>query len=351
MKNVILILLFPFSLMAKEDICFSFENESAPSTALMPLTTPSGDVLINAVIHVIHHQSIPESNLPLDVVTESIDLLNADLAEANIQVNLSGVMYHDLAEYLLVESYLDGSMCFPAFNTQGELNHFASQYTYDRFHYLNIYVHPRTCGSNLGFAYLYPTATNLADGVWVKTSAFGGSGEHLQAHRDLNRTLTHEFGHYAGLYHVFQGIDNCGEVVDDCEATQDRVCDTAPTKVNASCVNPTCPPAWNPIRPWADYQHNNHMDYYVDSCRYHFTPGQVDRMHWYLNSFRSSAVNYEPCSNDISGDNVVGVDEILAVLNCWGFDCADLTGDDFTGVLDLNEILSQYGNDCNFFVQ
>ena len=74
-------------------------------------------------------------------------------------------------------------------------------------------------------------------------------------------------------------------------------------------------------------------------------------MHWYLNSFRSSAVNYEPCSNDINGDNVVGIEEILAVLNCWGFDCADLTGDDFTGVLDLNEILSQYGNDCNFFVQ
>ena len=53
----------------------------------------------------------------------------------------------------------------------------------------------------------------------------------------------------------------------------DYVCDTPPTKLNWSCENPICPPGAYGYTP------NNHMDYYVDSCRTNFTPGQIERMH------------------------------------------------------------------------
>jgi hypothetical protein len=149
------------------------------------------------------------------------------------------------------------------------------------------------------------------------------------------------------LHHVFNGVDFCGEDLGPCEETGDWVCDTPPIKVSWSCENPICPPgAYN-------YTPDNHMDYYVDSCRQHFTPGQIARMHTMIYTTRPSIIDTDDdediCVGDITGDYVVGTNDLLACLDHWGdinWIEGDINGDGFFTVTDFTIVLSQYGTVC-----
>jgi hypothetical protein len=80
---------------------------------------------------------------------------------------------------------------------------------------------------------------------------------------NLGASLIHETGHWAGLYHTFEG-GSCfgnGDLVDDTP-----VC---PTRKNS------CP----------DDDVSNYIDYSYDSCMDHFTKGQIARMHMVLNAY------------------------------------------------------------------
>jgi len=91
--------------------------------------------------------------------------------------------------------------------------------------------------------------------------------------RYIQDTLTHEIGHWLGLYHTFQG---------ECEIG-DEISDTAPEKIEASGCDigrDTCPgdDAMDPI--------HNFMDYSHDYCLYEFTAGQRDRAHAQVETYR-----------------------------------------------------------------
>ena len=338
-----------------QEPCVTFYNEELQERSIYDYTSPEGQYRIKCVVHIFYNEQYENSNISDDINYSAMQSLNSDVSQAGVVLDLKAIEHHDIAEHIFGDIILAGGMCFPYVDANGYANipmmsYFASEYAWDVSEYLNIYVIPFSCQYNYGFSFIYPLQTNYADGVWINYHAWGLYGDHLEPNRNLNKTVTHEFGHYAGLLHVFQGIDFCGEA-GDCLLSQDRVCDTAPTKINWTCSNPTCPPAWNSLQPWAAYEHNNHMDYYIDSCRTTFTAGQVERMRWYLSTRRIDAIDILSCNNDVTGDYVVGADDLLCILSCQESTCCDVTGDGYTGTLDLLQILSEYGNNCNYLTE
>jgi hypothetical protein len=121
-------------------------------------------------------------------------------------------------------------------------------------------------GGLLGWAY-YPSIVGSAqeylDGVVMYFESMPGGI--YGTDYSLGHTLTHEAGHWAGLFHTFDG---------GCGTKGDGVADT-PSERNPTAGCPegkdTCPSiGLDPI--------HNFMDYSFDSCYTQFTPGQGTRM-------------------------------------------------------------------------
>ena len=275
---------------------------------------------VHSVIHL--HDSLPEA-YAFEAVTDA----NEQLAASRIELSLVDVIHHPV---------YDG-VCFP--DNYAEMEAYIDPLQYPTDSFLNIHVFPDFCGSVLGFAFLWYQAGQEADGVYVRTDCFGLSGDLLEG-REGNATLVHELGHYFSLFHVFQGVDYCGEEEADCTLVNDRVCDTPPTKLNWSCTNPICPPSLY------GYEPNNYMDYYPDSCKTAFTMGQVDRMHSVLPAWRPQIPKegqYLP--GDINNDMLVGVDDLLMMFSVYGasHSQADINKDGLVSVMDLTTLLMHYG--------
>ncbi|KAG8715633.1 hypothetical protein FRC11_002185 [Ceratobasidium sp. 423] len=109
------------------------------------------------------------------------------------------------------------------------------------------------------------------DGVVIQYSTVPGGS---YADYNQGKTLTHELGHWLGLYHTFQG--------DSCSGPGDRVDDTPPEETpTAGCPKKknTCPGGdVDPI--------HNYMDYSYDSCMNQFTPGQFKRIKDQVKQYR-----------------------------------------------------------------
>ena len=154
----------------------------------------------------------------------------------------------------------------------------------------NIFILPSIAGPTAGFSWINNNALTPYDGVYIE-------GMHA-----ASKMMTHELGHYCGLYHTFEG-GGCSE--DDCATDGDLVCDTPPTYTNESCTAlPFC----------EDADVTNYMDY-TGQCRDHFTQGQIERMHAALvNGGRAMVWQSGSCIDPNSKDVA-----ILSIDNA--FDC------------------------------
>ncbi|CAE6438620.1 unnamed protein product [Rhizoctonia solani] len=97
---------------------------------------------------------------------------------------------------------------------------------------------------------------------------------------NLGRTLTHEVGHWTGLYHTFEDHQNGRG--SGCSAPGDHVVDTPPEDSPAfGCPigRDSCPQGGvDPI--------HNFMDYTNDACMNEFTTGQIVRLKEQILTFR-----------------------------------------------------------------
>ena len=240
---------------------------------------------VPCVVHVLYSDSIPNSYIDYDIIVDAIQHLDEEYEGTDINFELVGVDYTEVLNYGWGQGFVDydgGPMYYPTvcfYNAMSQMDEYANDVNWDTHEYLNIYVVPKMCRTLLGYSWVHFNPYSDVYGVWVHARGFGRWGEHLDFPFIQNKTLVHEAGHWCGLHHVFVGVDYCGESDGvPCQFDGDFCCDTPPTKVNFTCVNPTCPPALY------DYEPNNHMDYYVDSCRTEFTSDQINRMHMMMDN-------------------------------------------------------------------
>lgn len=182
--------------------------------------------------------------------------------------------------------------------------------TWPRTSYVNIWVVNEIENNNGGSGiqgYAYFPFNNPKDGIVILYNAFGTVGT-LKSYTNLNRTLTHEVGHYLGLYHTFHETSSCSSE-NNCSTQGDRVCDTPATTLNSSCSNPACS---------GTQQVQNYLDYTNQSCQNLFTDGQRTRMRATLESQRTSmttSLGCQPVSVLDAG--------ITGVLSPTGASCSD----------------------------
>jgi len=124
---------------------------------------------------------------------------------------------------------------------------------------------------------------NIIDGTFMDINTVPGGRASCC---NLGKTLTHEVGHWLGLYHTFEG-NSC-----NANNTGDFVSDT-PQQASYSAKCPigrdSCPgqPGIDPI--------NNYMDYTDDPCLEEFTAGQIQRMFIVWSLYRKMN---ERCASD-----------------------------------------------------
>jgi hypothetical protein len=174
--------------------------------------------------------------------------------------------------------------------------------------YLNIWVVTEIEDNGGGFGiqgYAYfPGVSASYDGVVIMNTCFGTTGT-VNSWNNLNRTLTHEVGHYFNLYHTFEGDNsgnNCPTATNGCGSGSGDCCADTEKHIRAASNCPTGTNACTSTS-WDDVQHN-YMNYSSQSCADMFTDDQSDRMRAALlgprHSLLSSLGTEAPTTNTVA---------------------------------------------------
>ncbi|KAF8642655.1 hypothetical protein AX16_009455 [Volvariella volvacea WC 439] len=223
------------------------ENQVAPGFAAP---------VVNVYFHVVAAgTSLSQGYVPDSQITSQISVLNSDFASTGISFVLRNITRTINTTW---------------FNSVGPSNTYQTQMKQalrvGGAADLNIYTVGFRSGSGAGllgyatFPWSY-SSNPRDDGVVVLYSSLPGGST---TNYNLGQTVTHEVGHWVGLYHTFQG---------GCASPGDSVDDTPPEASPAS----GCPTGRDTCSGGGVDPIHNYMDYSYDSCMYEFTPGQTTR--------------------------------------------------------------------------
>lgn len=218
-------------------------------------------ITVDVVFHVLMSgSSVDQGNIPQSQLEDQMSVINDNYAPSKISFNLTATTR------TLNERY---------FNDRAE-RQMKTELRQGDYKTLNVYFNvPQN--NSIGYCYFpvaNPSTTELhLDGCTVMHSTVPGGSF---VNYNQGKTLTHEAGHWFGLYHTFQGgcNDKNGDFIDDtpAEASPASGCPTG----RDSCPRKA---GLDPI--------NDYMDYSYDSCLTQFTPGQTTRMHQMYEMFRA----------------------------------------------------------------
>ncbi|EFI27118.1 metalloprotease [Coprinopsis cinerea okayama7 len=237
-------------------------NATVNSTAtIVPLEPVSFDVYW----HVIYANETKEGGYVSDSqIMEQMKVINDDFKSANISWNFKNITRVENEDWFV--------NVWPGSPQEQEMK---AKYHKGDSTVLNIFTAQfNATTKTLGFASLPSSYLRapLSDGLLIKHTTLP-AGSHPNYNH--GRTMTHELGHWLGLYHTFEG---------GCEGVGDNVDDTPPEAseaVGCPVGRRSCPGSEmdDPI--------HNFMDYSWDTCMTHFTPGQAVRMHEVIWAYRT----------------------------------------------------------------
>ncbi len=254
---------------------------------------------IPVVFHIIHNDGM--ENITQAQLMDQLRVLNEDFRKK--AGTLGGASTNSLAVDMEMEFRLaqrdpngnrhDGINRIKSTLTTDARNNVKGLIQWDPRKYLNIWIVQSINNSSgsgegtvLGFAQ-FPSSINLSpstDGIVMRADYTGTiiTGNIQNA----GRTLTHEVGHWIGLFHTFQ--DGCvGGTTSNCAIQGDRVCDTPPaSEANFGCKADTYNSCSNDSPDLPD-QIRNYMDYSDGNCTNLFTVGQKARALAQMQQFRS----------------------------------------------------------------
>jgi len=227
--------------------------------------SPQASATVQVYWHVISKSSTTAGgNIPDSQITSSISVLNADYASIGIKWVLAGTTRTTNADWF--------SNLGPDTTSQTTMK---NQLRQGGAAALNVYTVGFESGDGAGllgystFPSSYASAPKDDGVVILFSSVPGGSTTNY----NLGKTLTHEVGHWVGLYHTFQG---------GCSGTGDSVSDTPAEASPAS----GCPTGRDTCSTTGVDPIHNYMDYSYDSCMTQFTAGQNTRLTSQLATYR-----------------------------------------------------------------
>jgi hypothetical protein len=241
---------------------------------------------IPVVFHVIQRTN-GTGNVTDANIYEQIQILNEDfraIAGSNGAGGNDGMIQFRLATVDPNGSATTGIVRTTNNTWYNDSGNFMAALGWDQDRYLNIFTN--SCSGYLGYVWDFPQAIagNSNDGVVVLWEAVGDNAP-VGAPYNQGRTVTHEVGHYLGLWHTFD--NGCGST-SACYTTGDTLCDTdRQSQPTYGC--PSSAVSCNTSDPI-----HNYMDYSDDICMWEFTPEQINRM-------RCSMLYYRPVLFDVTG--------------------------------------------------
>lgn len=185
------------------------------------------------------------------------------------------------------------------------------QTIWDPTQYMNMWSVNWDGSGLLGYAQFPSNSTSSAiantDGVVAGHSYFGSrtlfaGGTYGDFSYDKGRTMTHEVGHFLGLYHTFQG---------GCAAPGDNCADTP----SVDAPNYGCPTGHDSCTAGSPDMIENYMDYTDDSCMNIFTVNQKAIVTSVMNTFPRRA-SLKTSTKDIAISLFANDAEVKIENNC-----------------------------------